>query len=409
MTDGSFYGMLTSEERGRLLRESALIRAYQPGYMLMMENGPAPRAMVLLAGWAKATFVTDAGEEIVLRIYGPGDLFSSEAALGNQPGLETVTALTRCSAFLLPARRFADLITASPGITRAFNLAVLKRAQGADEQIRLRYAPAGARLAHVLLELADRVGTETPDGITIPIELSQEELASMIGASRSTAARELGRLRGLGLIRTGYRTITITSPEQLRTTGRHEQTRNDATQPTEPPSQEPPVRGLQILDIAEERIPGKTAGAHGEGLTPDAVARARAYFDKHGPAQMAMAYHYQEFMLGHAAPQQVPMFEVAVALNLTSPAAIADCKKELQRLVWNQPSGHQRELAEFLINSELLDHLVLSRALQLALENERTGTSREARRRFEYRAVALSSAAPRSDEQSPWRSTPRRP
>jgi len=100
---------------------------------------------------------------------------------------------------------------------------------------------------------------------------------------------------------------------------------------------------------------------------------------------MAMAYYYGEFIRGEPVPRAVPMLEVAVALNLNSSTTIADYKKELQRLIWGEPSGHQRELAEFLLNSELLDHAALNRAQQLAQVNERTDRTSEARRRFRYR------------------------
>ena len=136
---------------------------------------------------------------------------------------------------------------------------------------------------------------------------------------------------------------------------------------------------------AEMRNSGEPAKARREGPASAAAARVKAYFDTRGLVQMAMAYYYGEFIRGEFAPRQVPMSEVAIALNLTSQAAIAGYKKELQRIVWNEPSGHQHELAEFLIKSELLDHAVLNRAQQLAQANERTGKTSKARQRFEYR------------------------
>jgi len=79
---------------------------------------------------------------------------------------------------------------------------------------------ASAAVIHavVLLDLAARAGAGMPDGITIPVDLSQEDLASLPGASRSVVARMLHTLRVPGLIRTGYRSITITNQGQLRKT-----------------------------------------------------------------------------------------------------------------------------------------------------------------------------------------------
>jgi CRP/FNR family transcriptional regulator, cyclic AMP receptor protein len=214
LPEGSFYQALADRDRDRL-RENASVRAYQPGYMLTMEDAPSSDVMVLLSGWAKSTFATADGEEVVLRIYGPGDIFGAEAALAGQPRSETVIALAPSTALLLPARRFADLLASSPGVARALTLAMLHRAQAADEQARLRHADASLRLARAILGLATRAVITAPDGITIPVSLTQEDLASMLGLSRSTVARTLRSLRHQGLIRTRYRSITITDPDAL--------------------------------------------------------------------------------------------------------------------------------------------------------------------------------------------------
>jgi CRP-like cAMP-binding protein len=211
---GSFGGILAGGERARL-RAVAAVRSYRPGYMLTMEGDASSDVMVLLGGWAKATSVTASGEEVVLRVYGPGDVFGAEFALAGQPRSETVTALAGCTALLLPAPRFTDLLAASPGISRAFSLAMLHRARAADEQVRLRHASPALRLARVLLDLAGRAGTRVPGGIAIPVDLTQEDLASMLGTSRSTVARTLCSLRRQGVIRTGYRAVTITDAAAL--------------------------------------------------------------------------------------------------------------------------------------------------------------------------------------------------
>jgi len=49
----------------------------------------------------------------------------------------------------------------------------------------------------------------------------------------------------------------------------------------------------------------------------DAVARVRGYFMRNVTARLTMAYYYQEYILGLAAPQTVPMTDVVIALNLS--------------------------------------------------------------------------------------------
>jgi hypothetical protein len=117
---------------------------------------------------------------------------------------------------------------------------------------------------------------------------------------------------------------------------------------------------------------------------PDAVPRVRGYFERKTLARLAIAYYYQEFVLGAVGPQTVPMIEVAAALDLTGDAAVSEYKKELQRLTWNE-QGHQRELAEFLIASGLISKSDVQLASKIAADNERSGKTKAARARLRYR------------------------
>ena len=120
--------------------------------------------------------------------------------------------------------------------------------------------------------------------------------------------------------------------------------------------------------------------AHG----PDAVARVRAYFQRNAGARLAMAYYYQEFILGQPAPQPVPMINVVIALNLSGEGAVSDYKKLLQGFIWQQ-RGHARDLAGFLLGNGLLTPADLDEARRVAEENERSGICEQARRRLKYR------------------------
>ena len=123
-----------------------------------------------------------------------------------------------------------------------------------------------------------------------------------------------------------------------------------------------------------------------QGSVPeeDAVARVRGYFARNASARLAMAYYYQEFILGLAAPQTVPMMNVVIALNLSGEGAVSDYKKLLQGLIWKE-RGHARDLADFLLANGLLTPADLDEARQAAAKNERSGVCEMARQRLQYR------------------------
>jgi CRP/FNR family transcriptional regulator len=90
---------------------------------------------------------------------------------------------------------------------------VTRRWNDAESMLRARSVTSGAqRLAGLLLELADWRDSEVRSAMT----LTQEELASLTGASRATVTRALSNWRQRGIIRTNQRDITITDLAALR-------------------------------------------------------------------------------------------------------------------------------------------------------------------------------------------------
>ncbi len=117
---------------------------------------------------------------------------------------------------------------------------------------------------------------------------------------------------------------------------------------------------------------------------PGAARRVRAYFERKSMARLAIAYYYQEFILGAVGPVMMPITEVAAALDLAGEAAVSEYKKELQRLIWNE-QGHQRDLAEFLIANGLVGTADVELAGRIAAANLRSGKTSSARARLSYR------------------------
>jgi hypothetical protein len=143
--------------------------------------------------------------------------------------------------------------------------------------------------------------------------------------------------------------------------------------------------GQEQPETQEKRVqPNGAHGRRGSPPRPDAPDRVRAYFARNAAARLAMAYHYQELILGLPGAQPVPMMEVVIALDLSGEGAISDYKKQLQGLIWKE-RGHPRELAEYLLTHGLLTPAALEAAREAAAANERSGKSELARKRLKYK------------------------
>jgi hypothetical protein len=134
----------------------------------------------------------------------------------------------------------------------------------------------------------------------------------------------------------------------------------------------------------EAGVKAGLAARRGSPPRPDAVVRVRGYFARNATARLTMAYYYQDYILGQATPQTVPMIDVVIALDLSGEGAVSDYKKLLQGLIWKE-RGHARDLADFLLSHGLLTLADLQQARQAAAGNERSGASAMARQRLQYR------------------------
>jgi hypothetical protein len=144
-----------------------------------------------------------------------------------------------------------------------------------------------------------------------------------------------------------------------------------------------PDRDKELVTLANETMRRGAASASG-ATREDAVARVRGYFSRNAMARLALAYYYQEFILGFSPPQTVPMLDVVIALNLSGEGAVSDYKKLLQGFIWSE-RGHARDLTGFLLANGLLTAADLNEARLVAEKNERDGVCETARQRLRYR------------------------
>lgn len=216
LTPGTFAALLEPEEWSRV-RELGHVMRFPRGAVLMAERDASDLVMILLDGHVKTTLVGDGGHEALLSLRDPGDVLGELSAIDSEPRVATVTALEAVSALVVPAALFRRHLETTPRVAVALLLVVTRRFREAT-LVRSQFGGSDtiARLAARLVELADRYGTPTDDGILITLALSQEELGAWTGASRAGLANALRTLRELGWIATHRRRIMVLDVASLR-------------------------------------------------------------------------------------------------------------------------------------------------------------------------------------------------
>ena len=204
-----FWPLLSDDER-TVLAALGRTTVYPPGAVMCVEGDPNTHVFVLVDGWVKIVGVTSDGHELTLALRGRGDTVGEVAGETTGYRNATVQAVGTVRALIVSYERFSSFLDAHDGADRAYRRMVTRRWNDAESMLRARSVTSGAqRLAGLLLELAD---SELQTAMT----LTQEELASLTGASRATVTRALSNWRRRGIIRTGQRDITITDLGALR-------------------------------------------------------------------------------------------------------------------------------------------------------------------------------------------------
>ena len=181
-----------------------------------MQGDPSTHLFILQSGWVKIITVTREGKEVLEALRREGEVIGEIA--GQVTGFRTATvqALGPVRALVIGAGQFGNFLDDHPLAGQAHRQAMAEVAQVAYEQQRNRALLSGAqRLAVLLLDLTEQDGqTGRRGGVNRDVSattpaLSQEELASLIAASRSTVTRALQGWRSRQIIGTDQRHIEI--------------------------------------------------------------------------------------------------------------------------------------------------------------------------------------------------------
>lgn len=204
-----FLTALTTDEAADLERR-ARKRQFRRGTTIFNEGDTTDRVVVILKGQVKVSYFTEDGKEVLLAVRGPGDLLGELAALDGEPHSATGTALDPVDALVFTATDFKAFLAANPRVALYLLELLSRKVRDADvKRIEFSAFDTVGRVARRLVELAERFGEESDEGLEITLPLSQEELAGWTGCSREAASKALQHLRGRGWITTHRRRIRI--------------------------------------------------------------------------------------------------------------------------------------------------------------------------------------------------------
>jgi CRP/FNR family cyclic AMP-dependent transcriptional regulator len=205
------------EDTLRALADRSVERSYPRHGRLFYQGDPGSGLYVLASGLVKVVVTSEDGEEMVLVTLGPGDAFGELSIVDGGPRSASAEALEPTVALVITREVLLDLATRDSGLTEALlrTLGALLR-RLTEQASDLVFLDLPGRMAKLLAMLAAERGSETPDGIELDANLTQTDLAGMVGASRQSVNQILQGFARRGYLQVRGRRIVIHRLDLLR-------------------------------------------------------------------------------------------------------------------------------------------------------------------------------------------------
>ncbi|PRR70216.1 Anaerobic regulatory protein [Moorella humiferrea] len=206
-----------SPEELQHIASLALVRRYRKNMYIFMQGEPGDAIYFVKKGAIKLFQVLEDGREKILHFVREGEIFAEVLLFEGGPYPATAETLEDSEVGIIRNADMERLLSRHGEMAVKIIKVMSRRLRRAQEHIRdLALKGAYGRLASTLLQLAKDYGTPRADGVTIELNLSQQELASLIGTSRETVARILSDFKRLGAVGVERQRITILSPQKLK-------------------------------------------------------------------------------------------------------------------------------------------------------------------------------------------------
>jgi CRP/FNR family transcriptional regulator len=167
---------------------------YRPRDYVFMEGDPARWFCLVRSGHVKILRHARAGRDVVLELLGPGEMFGGVAVIEQRPYPASAQATEPSVVVKIPQEAIVALTERQPSIIREIALMIGRRLRGAHDSVKsLAADPVEARLAAVLVRLAEREGTRATGGVALPFPLTRQSLADMTGTTVETTIRIVSR------------------------------------------------------------------------------------------------------------------------------------------------------------------------------------------------------------------------
>ena len=212
---GSWFSKLSQPLRQAILSRST-VRRLADGATLSARGAPAEDWCGVAKGAVRVSSVSLSGKQVTLTYVEPGTWFGDIALFDGLPRTHDANAHGETTLLVVRKADFKDLLAQHVELYDALLRLNCRRLRLMFDTIEdLNTRPLAARLAKQILLLARSYGIEDGEEIRIGLQLAQEDLAQMLGASRQRVNQELKGFERDAAVRIEPTRLVVLSKEKL--------------------------------------------------------------------------------------------------------------------------------------------------------------------------------------------------
>lgn len=187
------------------------------GHVIFAEGEPGDRLYIIQSGKVKLGRKSPDGRENLLGIFGPSDMFGELSIFDPGPRTSTATTVTEVRAVTMDRPALRQWIGTRPEIAEQLLRVIARRLRRTNGMLAdLIFTDVPGRVAKALLQLAQRFGSQEAGLLRVTHDLTQEEIAQYVGASRETVNKALADFASRGWVRLEPRSVVLLDIERLQ-------------------------------------------------------------------------------------------------------------------------------------------------------------------------------------------------
>ena len=198
-----------------LIEQMETVR-FPRGTTIFEEGEPGDRLYIITSGKIKLARHAPDGRENLLTVMGPSDMFGELSIFDPGPRTSSAVCVTEVTAATMNSEMLKQWVADHPAIAQQLLRVLARRLRRTNANLAdLIFTDVPGRVAKTLLQLANRFGSQEGGALRVNHDLTQEEIAQLVGASRETVNKALATFAQRGWIRLEGKSVVIVDTEHL--------------------------------------------------------------------------------------------------------------------------------------------------------------------------------------------------